>query len=442
LFLIVFLISQISLTCISKTICEFAVKNSIINDICKKNKTLNTNYDIVIIGGGAAGFFTAINAVENNPKLKVAILERGQSVLEKVRISGGGRCNVTHACFVPNDLVKFYPRGEKELRGPFHQFCSGDTIEWFEKHGVTLKIEEDGRMFPESDTSETIIDCFTKATQDLGIDILTGQSVQSIYKTETDFKVQTKSDTFIVEKVVLATGSNPKMWEMLESLGHSIVSAVPSLFTFNVKDARLKDLMGLSAVTNVKVKKSKLEASGPLLITHWGLSGPGILRLSAWGARELFDKNYHFAILVNWLNETTFEEAIDLLKDIKIENAKKAVSKKSPFEIPNRLWERLVLASGISEDTKWADCNKDQLNALSNQLTNGEFQVNGKSTFKEEFVTAGGIELKEVNFKTMESKVIPNLYFAGEVLNIDAITGGFNFQNAWTGGFIVAQYIA
>jgi predicted Rossmann fold flavoprotein len=442
LFLIVFLISQISLTCISKTICEFAVKNSIINDICKKNKTLNTNYDIVIIGGGAAGFFTAINAVENNPKLKVAILERGQSVLEKVRISGGGRCNVTHACFVPNDLVKFYPRGEKELRGPFHQFCSGDTIEWFEKHGVTLKIEEDGRMFPESDTSETIIDCFTKATQDLGIDILTGQSVQSIYKTETDFKVQTKSDTFIVEKVVLATGSNPKMWEMLESLGHSIVSAVPSLFTFNVKDARLKDLMGLSAVTNVKVKKSKLEASGPLLITHWGLSGPGILRLSAWGARELFDKNYHFAILVNWLNETTFEEAIDLLKDIKIENAKKAVSKKSPFEIPNRLWERLVLASGISEDTKWADCNKDQLNALSNQLTNGEFQVNGKSTFKEEFVTAGGIELKEVNFKTMESKVIPNLYFAGEVLNIDAITGGFNFQNAWTGGFIVAQSIA
>jgi predicted Rossmann fold flavoprotein len=442
LFLIVFLISQISLTCISKTICEFAVKNSIINDICKKNKTLNTNYDIVIIGGGAAGFFTAINAVENNPKLKVAILERGQSVLEKVRISGGGRCNVTHACFVPNDLVKFYPRGEKELRGPFHQFCSGDTIEWFKKHGVTLKIEEDGRMFPESDTSETIIDCFTKATQDLGIDILTGQSVQSIYKTETDFKVQTKSDTFIVEKVVLATGSNPKMWEMLESLGHSIVSAVPSLFTFNVKDARLKDLMGLSAVTNVKVKKSKLEASGPLLITHWGLSGPGILRLSAWGARELFDKNYHFAILVNWLNETTFEEAIDLLKDIKIENAKKAVSKKSPFEIPNRLWERLVLASGISEDTKWADCNKDQLNALSNQLTNGEFQVNGKSTFKEEFVTAGGIELKEVNFKTMESKVIPNLYFAGEVLNIDAITGGFNFQNAWTGGFIVAQSIA
>lgn len=402
---------------------------------------MNSKYDILIIGGGAAGFFTAINVVEKNPNLKVAILERGKSVLEKVRISGGGRCNVTHACFVPNELVKFYPRGEKELRGPFHQFCSGDTIEWFEKHGVTLKIEEDGRMFPESDSSQTIIDCFTKATKDLGIDVLTSQSVQSIYQAETHFKVQTNTDTFLAEKVVLTTGSNPKMWEMLESLGHSIVSAVPSLFTFNVKDARIKDLMGLSTFASVKVKKSKLEASGPLLITHWGLSGPGILRLSAWGARELFDKNYHFAILINWLNETTFEVAIDLLKDIKTENAKKVISKKSPFEMPNRLWERLVLASGISEETKWADCTKNQLQALANQLTNGEFQVNGKSTFKEEFVTAGGIDLKEVNFKTMESKIIPNLYFAGEILDIDAITGGFNFQNAWTGGFIVAQSI-
>jgi len=332
---------------------------------------LNSNYDIIIIGGGAAGFFTAINVVENNPKLKVAILERGKSVLEKVRISGGGRCNVTHACFVPNDLVKFYPRGEKELRGPFHQFCSGDTIEWFEKHGVTLKIEEDGRMFPESDSSQTIIDCFTKATNDLGIEVLTGQSVQSIYKTETHFKVQTNTNIFLAEKVVMATGSNPKMWEMLENLGHSIVSAVPSLFTFNIKDNRIKDLMGLSAFATVKVKKSKLEASGPLLITHWGMSGPGILRLSAWGARELFDKNYHFAILVNWLNETTFEECIDLLKEIKLENAKKVIAKKAPFEMPNRLWERLVLASGISEETKWADCNKTQINALANQLTSG-----------------------------------------------------------------------
>lgn len=403
---------------------------------------MNSKYDILIIGGGAAGFFTAINVVEKNSTLKVAILERGKSVLEKVRISGGGRCNVTHACFVPNELVKFYPRGEKELRGPFHQFCSGDTIEWFEKHGVALKIEEDGRMFPESDSSQTIIDCFIKATKDLGIDVLTSQSVQSIYKTESHFKVQTNSDTFLAEKIVMSTGSNPKMWEMLENLGHSIVSAVPSLFTFNVKDTRIKDLMGLSTFASVKVKKSKLEASGPLLITHWGMSGPGILRLSAWGARELFEKKYHFAIVVNWLNDTTFEECLILLKEIKLENAKKVVAKKAPFEMPNRLWERLVLASGISEETKWADCNKTQLNALANQLIAGEFQVNGKSTFKEEFVTAGGIDLKEVNFKTMESKVIPNLYFAGEILNIDAITGGFNFQNAWTGGFIVAQSIS
>lgn len=408
----------------------------------QKNKTLNSNYDILIIGGGAAGFFTAINVVENNPTLKVAILERGKSVLEKVRISGGGRCNVTHACFVPNELVKFYPRGEKELRGPFHQFCSGDTIEWFEKHGVTLKIEEDGRMFPETDSSQTIIDCFLNTTKKLGIDVLTQNSVQSIYQTETHFKVQTNTTTFLAEKVVMTTGSNPKIWEMLESLGHSIVSAVPSLFTFNIKDNRIKDLMGLSTFASVKIKKSKLEASGPLLITHWGMSGPAILRLSAWGARELFDKNYHFAILVNWLNETSFEECIDLLKKIKLENAKKIISKKSPFDMPNRLWENLVLASGISEEMKWADCNKIQLNTLANQLTSGEFQVNGKSTFKEEFVTAGGIDLKEVNFKTMESKVIPNLYFAGEILNIDAITGGFNFQNAWTGGFIISQSIA
>lgn len=402
---------------------------------------MNSNYDILIIGGGAAGFFTAINIVEKNPNLKVAILERGKTVLEKVRISGGGRCNVTHACFVPNDLVKFYPRGEKELRGPFHQFCSGDTIEWFEKHGVALKIEDDGRMFPESDSSQTIIDCFMKATQDLGIAVLTSQSVKSIYKTEIHFKIQTQTDTFLAEKVVLSTGSNPKMWEMLENLGHSIISAVPSLFTFNIKDARIKDLMGLSTFASVKVKKSKLEASGPLLITHWGMSGPGILRLSAWGARELFDKNYHFAILINWLNDTTFDDCIELLKEIKMENAKKVISKKCPFEIPNRLWERLVVASDISVETKWADCNKTQLITLAKQLTSGEFQVNGKSTFKEEFVTAGGVDLKEVNFKTMESKLISNLYFAGEILNIDAITGGFNFQNAWTNGFIVANAI-
>lgn len=411
---------------------------------------MNQNFDIIIVGGGAAGFFAAINIVEKNPTLKVAILERGQEVLTKVRISGGGRCNVTHACFVPNDLVKFYPRGEKELRGPFHQFCSGDTIEWFEKHGVELKIEEDGRMFPISDSSQTIIDCFLNAAKKLGIAILTGQSVQSVFKSQHFWKVETHSETFACQKLILTTGSNPKMWELLKNLGHTIENPVPSLFTFNIKDARIKDLMGVSALASVKVKDTKLAASGPLLITHWGMSGPGILRLSAWGARVLHDKNYQFTIVVNWLNDIDFEEAIAILKELKQEHAKKAVSKKSPFEFPNRLWESLVLASGIDIDSsaseqakqsKWADLSKNQLNNLANQLTNAHFQVNGKSTFKEEFVTAGGIDLKEINFKTMESKLHPNLYFAGEIVNIDAITGGFNFQNAWTSGFILAQGI-
>ena len=406
---------------------------------------MNQNYDIIIVGGGAAGFFTAISIVDKNPKLKVAILERGSEVLQKVRISGGGRCNVTHACFEPNELVKFYPRGEKELRGPFHQFCAGDTIEWFEKRGVALKIEDDGRMFPVSNSSQTIIDCFIQATQKLGIKVLTGQSVQSIFNSEISgnrfWKIETQSESYLAQKLILATGSNPKIWELLQNFGHAIVSPVPSLFTFNIKDSRIKDLMGLSATARVKIKDSKLVASGPLLITHWGMSGPAVLKLSAWGARILHDKKYQFTIEVNWLNEVETNEAEKLLKNLKQEHAKKAVSKKSPFEFPNRLWESLVLASDIEAETKWADLSKNQIQNLANQLTNGSFQVNGKSTFKEEFVTAGGIDLKEINFKTMESKLHENLYFAGEIVNIDAITGGFNFQNAWTSGFIVANAV-
>nr|WP_314839171.1 NAD(P)/FAD-dependent oxidoreductase [uncultured Flavobacterium sp.] len=406
---------------------------------------MNQNFDIIIVGGGAAGFFTAINIVEKNPKLKVAILERGAEVLQKVRISGGGRCNVTHACFEPNELVKFYPRGEKELRGPFHQFCSGDTIEWFEKHGVELKIEADGRMFPVSNSSQTIIDCFLKATQKLGIAVLTGQSVQSIFNPEVSgenvWKIETQTENYLVEKLILATGSNPKVWEMLQNFGHAVVSPVPSLFTFNIKDTRIKELPGVAAQVTVTVKDTKLTSTGPLLITHWGMSGPAILKLSAWGARILHDKNYQFTIFVNWLNDEETAYVEKKLKDLKQEHAKKSVSKKSPFELTNRLWESLVLASGIEAETKWADLSKTQLQNLANQLTKGTFQVNGKSTFKEEFVTAGGIDLKEINFKTMESKLHQNLYFAGEIVNIDAITGGFNFQNAWTSGFIVAKAI-
>ena len=408
-----------------------------------------SKYDIILVGGGAAGFFTAINIAEKNPKLKIAILERGKSVLEKVRISGGGRCNVTHAEFVPKELAKNYPRGEKELIGPFHQFCSGDTIEWFANHGVELKIEDDGRMFPTSDSSQTIIDCFLQAVQQLKIEVLTGQSVQSIYQGNDYWKVETNHETYSCQKLIMTTGSNPKVWEMLQNIRHTIVPPVPSLFTFNIKDARIKDLMGISAVATVKVKGTKLEASGPTLITHWGMSGPGILRLSAWGANLLAAKNYQFTIQVNWLNDATLEETVETLKELKAIHSKKIISKKSPFDFPNRLWESLVHASGIgtfstsndSQDVKWGDVSNKQLMALATQLTNGEFQVNGKSTFKEEFVTAGGIDLKEINFKTMESKLLPNLYFAGEIVNIDAITGGFNFQNAWTSGFILASEI-
>ena len=403
---------------------------------------MNQNFNIIIVGGGAAGFFTAINIVEKNPKLKVAILERGTEVLNKVRISGGGRCNVTHACFEPNELVKFYPRGEKELRGPFHQFCSGDTIEWFEKHGVELKIEADGRIFPVSNSSQTIIDCFLKATQKLGITVLTGQSVQSIFKKDSLWKVETQTENYLAEKLILATGSNPKVWEMLQNFGHAIVSPVPSLFTFNIKDSRIKELPGVAAHVTVKVKDTKLSSTGPLLITHWVMSGPAILKLSAWGARILHDKNYQFTIFVNWLNDAEKADVENMLKELKQEHAKKSVSKKSPFELTNRLWESLVLASGIESETKWADLSKIQLQNLANQLTNGTFQVNGKSTFKEEFVTAGGIDLKEINFKTMESKLHESLYFAGEIVNIDAITGGFNFQNAWTSGYIVASALS
>ena len=406
---------------------------------------MNQSFDILIVGGGAAGFFSAINIVERNPKLKVAILERGKEVLSKVRISGGGRCNVTHACFEPNELVKFYPRGEKELRGPFHQFCSSDTIQWFENHGVELKIEDDGRMFPVSNSSQTIIDCFLNASQKLGISILTGQSVQSIFNTkdsvENYWKIDTQTDSFLAEKLILATGSNPKIWDMLHTFGHAIVTPVPSLFTFNIKDSRIKDLPGIATQATVKVKDTKLESTGPLLITHWGMSGPAILKLSAWGARILHDKNYQFTIEVNWLNDLETKDTETLLKELKQEHAKKTVAKKSPLELQNRLWESLVFASGIGNETKWADLSKIQLQNLANQLTKSTFQVNGKSTFKEEFVTAGGIDLKEINFKTMESKLHPNLYFAGEIVNIDAITGGFNFQNAWTSGYIVAQNI-
>ncbi|GAA4275555.1 BaiN/RdsA family NAD(P)/FAD-dependent oxidoreductase [Aquimarina mytili] len=400
------------------------------------------NYDLIVIGGGAAGFFTAINVAENKPNLKIAILERGKEVLSKVRVSGGGRCNVTHAEFIPNELSKNYPRGEKELKGPFHTFMTGDTMEWFDRRGVALKIEEDGRIFPVSDSSETIIDCFLSETKRLGIEVLTNHSAKKIKIETQGWALETTQGNFTAKKLMIATGSNPKIWKLLNDLDHSTISPVPSLFTFNIKDPRIKDLPGVVTNASVKVKNTKLSSEGPLLITHWGMSGPAILKLSAWGAVELNALEYNFEIRVNWLQHYATQEILEELKGLKKENPKQHVYKYAQFELPKRLWQSLVVASGIKQDTRWADLNKVQLNTLSEQLTQGVFQVHGKSTFKEEFVTAGGVNLKEINFKTFESKKYQNLYFAGEVLNIDAITGGFNFQNAWTGAYIAAKAIA
>lgn len=399
--------------------------------------------DVIVIGGGAAGFFTAINAAEANRELKILILERGKEVLTKVKISGGGRCNVTHAEFLPKELTQNYPRGEKELLGPFHTFMTGDTIEWFEKRGVELKIEADGRMFPVSNSSQTIIDCFLYETKSLGVEVLLNQSVKHIQKEDELFIVTTASEEFSAKKIVVATGSNPKIWKLLEGLGHTIIPAVPSLFTFNIKDSRIIDLPGLSTQATVKVLDAKqkilLESNGPLLITHWGMSGPAILKLSAWGARILEPLKYQFEIEVNWLDIYSEEEVLRDLKSLKSEYGKQTLLKYSQFDLPKRLWQNLLMAAGINESLTWAEATRENLYNIANQLIASVFEVNGKSTFKEEFVTAGGVDLREVNFKTFESRICKDLFFAGEVLDIDAITGGFNFQNAWTSGYIVSR---
>lgn len=398
--------------------------------------------DILIVGGGAAGFFTAINLAENNPNKKIIILERGKEVLNKVRISGGGRCNLTHAEFLPKALTQNYPRGEKELLGPFHQFMTGDTFQWFEKRGVELKIEEDGRVFPISDSSETIINCFLNETKRLGIQVLKNHAVKEIKKVENTWNLSTDKGIFSAQDLVLATGSNPKIWKLLAEFGHQIVSPVPSLFTFNIKDQRIENIPGIASHASVEIIGTKLKSEGPLLITHWGMSGPGILKLSAWGAVELNRLKYHFDIRVNWLPEFSPEVVLNKLKTLKQQQPKQQVLKRACFDLPKRLWQNLIRTALISETQTWADLNKNQLQAMTNELTQGTFQVTGKSTFKEEFVTAGGVELSEVNFKNFQSKFHKNLYFAGEILNIDAITGGFNFQNAWTGGFLIAKSIS
>ncbi|HFA51216.1 MAG TPA: NAD(P)/FAD-dependent oxidoreductase [Bacteroidetes bacterium] len=403
--------------------------------------SINKTKQLVVIGGGAAGFFAAISCAEADPGCRVIILEKGKKVLQKVKVSGGGRCNVTHACFDPRELVKNYPRGGKALLGPFNRFAPDGTVAWFYDRGVPLKTESDGRMFPVSNDSQTIVACLLRAARQAGVKVLTGQNVAAISK-DKQWEIRTQSGAvFMADKVLVATGSSPRIWKILEKLGHHIIRPVPSLFTFNIEDQRIKGLAGIAVPrAEVKVLGEKLAAEGPLLITHWGMSGPAVLKLSAWGARLLNAKDYAFEISINWLGNGNTSAVFDFLKKTKMEQAKKRVANFNPFPtLPKRLWERLLFASAIDRNLRWADLPKKKSNKLGQQLTGGIFKVNGKSTFKEEFVTAGGVDLDEIDFRKFESKILPGLHLAGEVLNIDALTGGFNFQAAWTGGKIAGE---
>lgn len=395
--------------------------------------------NIVVIGGGAAGFFAAIVAAEAGAR--VTILERGNAVLQKVRISGGGRCNVTHACFDARALVQHYPRGSRELLGPFSRFGPQDTVEWFAQRGVRLKTEDDGRMFPVSDDSQTIVECLWDAAKQAGVQVRTGVRVERIEQTASGWLVHTgRHAPEPADRVLVAGGSSEGLWAMLADLGHTIVPPVPSLFTFNCKDTRLRDLAGVSVrEAGVEISGTKLAANGPVLVTHWGLSGPAILRLSAWGARILHDMGYQFTLSVNWLGNKSSDEIGADLNRLKMENARKQIGAHAHFGLPVRLWERLVESSDIPPDLRWGDASRQVLVRLAEALGRSGFAIRGKSTFKEEFVTAGGVSLREVHFKTFESRLFPGLYFAGEILDIDAITGGFNFQAAWTGGWIAGH---
>ncbi len=407
---------------------------------------------ITVIGGGAAGFFSAITCAKTYPHARVTLLEAGRQLLAKVRISGGGRCNATHACFDPAILVQNYPRGGKALRGAFTRFQPRDTVEWFASHSVTLKTEADGRMFPITDDSATIVNCLIRAAQDAGVQIRTGDAVVSVKKltlegghggTAPTFEIVLKSgEQLNCDRLILATGSNPSGFKWAKDLGHTVEQPVPSLFTFNVSDSRIKDLAGVS-VANAKVKLpgAKLEQSGPLLITHWGLSGPAVLKLSAWGARFLHDRHYRASVLINWLPQYNPEVLRQQLLGVKSQLSQRLVVSSCPFPIPRRLWERLTSAIGIDEPKRWADIPNKTLDKLLQELVQGEYQISGKGAFKEEFVTCGGVNLKEVDFKTMESRHCPGLYFAGEILDIDGVTGGFNFQSAWTTAWLAGMAI-
>ena len=413
---------------------------------------------IVIIGGGASGFFAAINAAENFPEAKIIILEKSLKILAKVRVSGGGRCNVTNHCFETNELIKNYPRGEKELRQVFSQFSVQDTIDWFLKRGVKLKVEADGRMFPESNSSETIINCFLTEAQRLNIDVNLNEEVLEInslnvtlsgveasskvlgYARTDNIKVKTNKQTYTANSVICSIGGHnqEKNYAFLKQCGHIIDELIPSLFTLNLPQSGIKELMGLSVKNGtVKVVGTKHQYTGPVLITHWGLSGPAVLKLSAFAAYDFHKLNYQTDISINWTGNFNEEE---LKEELSLQLGSKALILNTPlFEIPKRLWEYLILRAEIATNKPWLELGKKQLNKLAQVLCHDVYMMHGKTTFKEEFVTSGGINLKEVNFKTMESKLVPHLFFCGEVLNIDGITGGFNFQNAWSTAWIAAK---
>jgi predicted Rossmann fold flavoprotein len=398
---------------------------------------------IIVIGGGAAGFFAAITCAQTYPHTRVTLIEAGRSPLGKVKISGGGRCNVTHACFDPTQLVQFYPRGSKALRGAFTRFQPQDTVAWYADRGVQLKTEADGRMFPTTDDSETIVRCLLDAAAAVGVKIWTGESVAEIsHQQPSGWSVQLKSgQTLTADRVLLATGSNPSGYKWAQKLGHPIATPVPSLFTFNIPDPRLANLAGLSVKSatvklSTTAKKNTLTQTGALLITHWGVSGPAVLKLSAWGARVLAESHYQTYLTIDWLPDYRPDKLRELMLTVKSQLPQKTIQNSCPVPIPHRLWESLTSYIGIQASDRWAGLATKTLDRLIGELNRGEYQITGKGAFKEEFVTCGGVDLKSVNFQTMESKICPGLYFAGEILDIDGVTGGFNFQSAWTTGYL------
>ena len=412
---------------------------------------LQKSSQVVVIGGGAAGFFGAITCAETYSHTQVTLLEASNQFLAKVRISGGGRCNVTHACFDPAQLVQNYPRGSKSLRGAFSRFQPRDTIAWFSAHGVELKTESDGRMFPITDDSATIVDCLMQTAKTAGVKIRTRIPVVSVKENsllnqagKKGFEVKLKSgEVIICDRILLATGSSAIGYQIAKSLGHQIEPPVPSLFTFTIPDPHLRELAGVSA-DHVRVRlqiagKTQFEQTGPILITHWGMSGPAILKLSAWGARVLYESKYKATLVINWLPQYNQEKLREMLLKVKSQLAQRQIASNCPVPIPRRLWQYLVERIGIKIEDRWAGLSNKVINQLIAELTQGEYQVSGKGVFKEEFVTCGGVSLKEVDFKTMESKCCPGLYFAGEILDIDGVTGGFNFQNAWTTAWLAGQ---